>query len=50
MHLPSCSVKSEDILNAFEQGHFEAKKASLRGLAVPAVEDDDFGALSADLT
>ena len=43
-------MKSEDILNAFKQGHFEAKKANLRALIVPAVEDDNFGALSAGLT
>ena len=43
-------MKSEDILNAFKQGHFEARKANLRGLVVPAVEDDNFGALSAGLT
>ena len=50
MPLPLCSVKSEDILNAFKQGHFEAKKVNLRALVVPAVEDDNFGALSAGLT
>ena len=50
VHIPSCSVKSEDILRACWQGHFEAKKTSLRGLVVPAVEDDKFGALSAGLT
>ena len=43
-------MKSEDIYNACWRGHFEAKKTSLRGLVVPAVGDDKFGALSAGLT
>ena len=50
MQLPSCSVKSEDILNAFKEGHFVAKKAWLEGLVVPAAQDDYFGVRSADMT
>ena len=41
--LPSRSDESEDIFEAFKDGHFVAKKVRLKGLVVPAAQDDYFG-------